>query len=552
MNPKTGETRWSLAPHEALGSEEGLLATQALVAENPLWRGVEGGALDLPAHGTGLFAPVHLEDNVPEQIRAAMAVYGENDDGGNGDGDGDGGTSTALVVAASYDHDEEAAGAPSAAATSASAAASVSRQGAGALVDALPDDWEEVYDEDTGSTFYYNNVAGTSQWERPLRMARTIARVAAAFSSSGSTDDAGATRPDGESALLQLTDGAHDAYDEPADDAAAAEQDAVDGEGRTGGGEAETTDTNTAAAAAAAAGVSLVADHEDMQAAVELAEPWEEVVDEDSGQVYFYNAQTGESRWDRPREMLAAMMAARAFAEAGTDANTSAAAAADNGDLVVVSVVEQPMGPWEMLVNGDGVQYWYNNKTGETSADGLIAGGRGGGGGSGADAGLGYETTADDAYFSEDAAVEGAAVDDSAETAGQAPEAAAAVAAEDGGAGGAAEDPSSAVENWEEVDDGEGGKYYYNHQTGESRWELPRKMLLAMSALTALSGVGLQAGWPGAAIAEEEEAAAGQGEAAAVAATGAADEWEEVQDADGSTFYYNVSTGETQWENPYA
>lgn len=80
---------------------------------------------------------------------------------------------------------------------------------------------------------------------------------------------------------------------------------------------------------------------------------------------------------------------------------------------------------------------------------------------------------------------------------------------------------------WEEVQDDDGSVYYYNHETGQSQWEKP-------------PGFGGAAAQSPATPAPQPEPQA-QPEAACP--------WQKVVDGE-DIYYYNESTGESQWEEP--
>ena len=87
---------------------------------------------------------------------------------------------------------------------------------------------------------------------------------------------------------------------------------------------------------------------------------------------------------------------------------------------------------------------------------------------------------------------------------------------------------------WEAIKDDEGRTYYYNTVTGESSWEAP---------------AGFAGGAAASAAGSSEEAEGGQS-AATTASSDQPQRWTGYKDDEGRTYYYNDTTGETQWERP--
>ena len=98
-------------------------------------------------------------------------------------------------------------------------------------------------------------------------------------------------------------------------------------------------------------------------------EEWETVVDEASGSTYFWNSETGETRWDDPR-------AATGEPSAGMLIVQNPMASEDEGGVQLQILNSNPMqergdernSNWETIIDEEsGKNYYYNKNTGETT-----------------------------------------------------------------------------------------------------------------------------------------------------------------------------------------
>ena len=96
---------------------------------------------------------------------------------------------------------------------------------------------------------------------------------------------------------------------------------------------------------------------------------WEAILDEASGSIYFWNSETGETRWDDPR-------AATGEPSAGMLIVQNPMASEDEGGVQLQILNSNPMhergdersSNWETIFDEEsGKNYYYNKNTGETT-----------------------------------------------------------------------------------------------------------------------------------------------------------------------------------------
>ena len=384
------------------------------------------------------------------------------------------------------------------------------------------EEWEEVMDDASGEAYYYNVVSGESQWEKPealksafgkLRMLKNLG----AF--GGAATDVGAH-------------GGGDGGD---------------------GGEEEKAEKETAVA------------ESDTQAE---AQEWEEVIDDESGEAYYYNNVTGTSQWEKPEALKSAFGKLRMLKNLGAFGGASAEAGADGGgggggeeeradegkNNVVVKEDEDEdkeeeedkqehkegeeedkeehkeeagdeEGEEEEQVDWESKRPFELKQ--ELSRRGLETKGK--------KKELIKRLQESDIQLREEA--DARAAEEAAEQ--WAAQEAAAALEEQSGAWEEQEEVEDAYYEeeqqpvWEQVDDGAGNLYYYNTSTGESSWEQPANFVPATAAAAAAD------------TAQEE------GEEWTAETQVEQQEWEEVISDEG-TYYYNNVTGESSWERPAA
>ena len=431
----------------------------------------------------------------------------------------------------------------------------------------LDGDWEECEDEASGAFFYYNKRTGVSQWERPgIKQVKALVYMGAFNKTGGeasyNTEEDPSTQTEwkedvqntqselaGETALDIKATPTPDEIAASAQIAATPTPDEIEAtptpdEVEDVGGPGEVEATPTPTPDELATPEEAAADQD-----------WEEVDDGD-GNTYFYNHKTGVSQWERPFLLLSALAA---FKTADTDSTDNAVA-----EAVAQESEEDP--EWEEADDGEGNKYYYNKVTGESRWEKPLSLMR---------AALAFQSRTSQN-------VEPNVVTDNAD--------------------------AEHETDWEEINDEDGNKYYYNNATGESRWDLPTGVRARLAALamfqrvassndatspvaqdgeytdtTAHTDVGEHtdaSGYTTEAGGYYDENGAyhehgyqdtsphyeyGYGEAGDDAnnaqSYGGADAhyettgtiapgWEEVDDGEGNVYYYNAATGESRWELP--
>jgi hypothetical protein len=250
---------------------------------------------------------------------------------------------------------------------------------------------------------------------------------------------------------------------------------------------------------------------------------WIESVDPTSGNVYYFNQQTNETTWDRPAEFDAqsstpepmltlapapvlAHVLAHVLALAPTATPEPAAAAAPAPAPALASTSkEAESAVWQAMVDEqNGSPYYYNTQTGESRWE---------------------KPEAQEAPVEKSRRRKSLLMLVSGEA--HVPTAVSTI------------EVASGALVWKEIVDETHGLYFYNTQTGESRWEKPADAQAASVAVAA-GGLGDEkvAGWI---------KADGGGATAAAVKLG---EWTKIEDATNGNYYYNTVTGETSWSPP--
>ena len=128
----------------------------------------------------------------------------------------------------------------------------------------------------------------------------------------------------------------------------------------------------------------------------------------------------------------------------------------------------------------------------------------------------------------------------------------------------------AAATAWTEIDDPEHGTYYYNTETGESRWEKPTEAVPAAALSDSpTSNAGTDVSTQSASVESTATTAGAQADGNSTEAGGTkcslsvdvdgggrgrgaseSSVWTEIADEVNGTYFYNTLTGESRWERP--
>jgi hypothetical protein len=393
----------------------------------------------------------------------------------------------------------------------------------------LPDGWEKVEDSSSGQIYYYNADSGETNWERPT--VEKDERVEESVEDDGNFD-------------ADAKNEAEDTDDSKSKDALPLGweelEDASTGEiyyYNAESGETSWESPTAEVGDAAGEGTDVIPDNGEESEGVDedegidndgiehLPDGWKEVEDPSTGEIYFYNAESGETSWERP-----------AVEKVEDPTNGDVEILPDNVDQTESSVDgidegegdnfkgadDLPDGWKEVEDSSSGQIYFYHAESGETSWDRPMA--------IGTDEGsqVNEETSENDAIdenrYKEDDDEKGEGKTD------------------------------DLADGWEESEDPSSGEiYYYHAESGETSWEKPT--LERIDDVQANHGdedskVEFATGESTEEHSDKNDHVNNDDDDAN--ASGALPEgWEEVEDpSTGVIYYYNAESGDTSWERP--
>ena len=253
----------------------------------------------------------------------------------------------------------------------------------------------------------------------------------------------------------------------------------------------------------------------------ELPDGWEEIEDPSRGQIYYYNAKSNETSWDRPNKVKNSSKEDPGDFEDNEGESIPAADNEDENDTEITPNVL--LAGWEVVEDpATGEIYYFHAESGETSWELPESGDRGE-----------AEVLPDDVV----AIVDHLEVDDDENIKGE---------DEDGGKNVLEELP----DGWEEMEDPSSGQiYFYHTQSGETSWERPNAGNAEVEDPSEEDADPLPGG-------DKENETGGEAnkeneDGSEIVSEELPDGWEEMEDpTSGEIYFYHNESGETCWERP--